>query len=170
MRQNSTEKLATIFAVILGIIYFTAGISKFFHWFPHIIGPIWLIDALAKYNLALFGYFIALSQTIVGALLLTYRFRLIGALMLLPMHLCILIIPISLGWQGTPYVNAVLLSMLMLVIYADKNKLSGLVRSSENETTEVPFIRNFAFKSYSISFIAVTALAVLLKYGHLLFA
>ncbi|WP_133407351.1 hypothetical protein [Parashewanella tropica] len=170
MKTKTTESLATIFAVILGIIYFTAGISKFIHWFPNIIGPIWLIDVLAQYKLALFGYFVAISQTFVGALLLTYRFRLIGALMLVPMHLCIFIIPISLGWQGTPYINAVLLIMLSLVIYVDKDKLFGLVRKTGNEQSEPSFLRNFSFKSYSISFVAVCALAVFLKYGQLLFA
>ncbi|MEP1385033.1 MAG: hypothetical protein ABJK64_14715 [Paraglaciecola sp.] len=92
----------TFFQVILGVIYFSAGLSKLISGFPNIIGTVWLIDELSKYGLGLFGYFIAIMQAVIGGLLLINRFRLIASLLLLPMHICIFIITILLGWKGTP--------------------------------------------------------------------
>lgn len=145
--------------MVLGIIYFSAGLSKLIPNFPNIIGPVWLIDELAKYGLGLFGYFIAIMQTIIGGLLLISRFRLIASLMLLPMHICIFIIPISLGWQGTPYINAVFLCMLCAVIFDDRKKLYSLVNSK-------PASYNLnSNKVYIATFVVTWGFAVFLKYG-----
>jgi hypothetical protein len=149
----------TIFQVTIGIIYFSAGLSKLISGFPNIIGPVWLIDELSKYGLGLFGYFIAIMQTVIGGLLLISRFRLIASLMLLPMHVCIFIIPISLGWQGTPYINAVFLCMLLAILFDDRKKLYSLINSNP-----LSFSLN-SNKVYVATFVATWALAIFLKYG-----
>lgn len=154
-----SKRLVVFCQVVLAVIYLSAGLSKLFHDVPNIIGPVQLIDELAKHNLALFGYFIALMQAVVGALLLSQRFRLIAALMLLPMHICITIIPISLGWHGTPWVNTVLLLMLFTLLYDDRTRLEGLVRADaklgiSSEKT-----------LYWSTFMLCCGLAFYLKYG-----
>lgn len=149
----------TIFQVILGVVYFSAGLSKLISGFPNIIGPVWLIDELSKYGLGLFGYFIAIMQTIIGGLLLISPFRLIASLMLLPMHVCIFIIPISLGWQGTPYINAVFLFMLLAILFDDRKKLYSLI-----SLKSLSFNLN-SNKVYLVTFVATWLLAVLFKYG-----
>lgn len=126
------QKFLVFSQVLLAVIYSSAGLSKLISWFPNIIGPVWLIEALAKYNLELFGYFIAVCQVVVGILLFFPKFRLIAALMLLPMHLCITVVPISLGWQGTPFVNSVLLLMILAVLFDDRKRLALLISSSTN--------------------------------------
>ena len=68
--------------LLLAVIYSSAGISKFLHWFPNIIGPVWLVDELAKYGLGLLGYLVAVAQLITGIVLFFPQFRLIGALLL----------------------------------------------------------------------------------------
>ena len=125
------QRLLIVFQVLLAVIYFSSGFSKLFHWFPNIIGPVWLIEELSKYNLGLFGYFIAVSQTIVGFLLFFPRLRLVASIMLLPMHLCITVIPISLGWRGTPYVNVVLLLMILTLLYSERSKLLQLLGNTD---------------------------------------
>ena len=65
--------------ILLGLIMFTAGMSKLFHGaFPGLIGPVWLTDELRKYGLEYLGQFIAWSQAVIGLLLLT----LIGSIFL----------------------------------------------------------------------------------------
>ena len=149
----------TIFQVFLGIVYFSAGLSKLIPGFPNIIGPVWLIDELSKYGLGLFGYFIAIMQSAIGGLLLINRFRLIASLMLLPMHVCILIIPISLGWQGTPYINVVFLFMLLALLFDDRQKLYSLISSKPLSFSVKPN------KVYIVTFVATWTFAVFLKYG-----
>jgi hypothetical protein len=133
--------------------------SKLVQSFPNIIGPVWLIDELAKYNLALFGYFIAVMQTIIGGLLLTNRYRLVALLMLLPMHMCILIIPISLGWQGTPAINTVLLCMIFVLMFNDRARLLTLIDIKPLATN------NKSKYVYVVTFIVTWAIAIVLKYG-----
>lgn len=153
------KSLLIVFQVVLGIIYFSAGMSKLIAGFPNIIGPVWLIDELAKYNLALFGYFIAIMQSIIGGLLLTNRFRLVALLMLLPMHMCILIIPISLGWQGTPAINAVLLCMIFALMFNDRTRLLTLIDIKPLTTN------NKSKYVYIVTFIVTWIIAIVLKYG-----
>ena len=159
MSNHKWSYFLTIFQVVLGIIYFSAGLSKLIPGFPNIIGPVWLIDELSKYNLGLFGYFIAIMQTVIGGLLLISRFRLIASLMLLPMHMCILIIPISLGWQGTPYVNAVFLGMILALLFNERKKLCSLINSK-------PLTLSLnSNKIYIGTFIFTWCIAIFLKYG-----
>ena len=149
----------TIFQVFLGIVYLSAGLGKLIPGFPSIIGPVWLIDELEKYGLGLFGYFIAIMQAFIGGLLLVTRFRLIASLMLLPMHMCILIIPISLGWQGTPYINAIFLCMLLALLFNERKKIIGLL-DSKPITLSIK-----SNKVYLTTFIVTWGIALLLRYG-----
>lgn len=153
------QRLLVFFQVLLAVIYFSSGFSKLSHWFPNIIGPVWLIEELRKYNLGLFGYFIAVSQVFVGLLLFFPRFRLIASLLLLPMHLCTTVIPISLGWRGTPFVNALLLLMILALLYSDKARLMQLVRSRDSALPGKDKI------FYWSSFVLLWLAASVMKYG-----
>ena len=153
------KRLLVVFQVLLAVIYFSSGFSKHFHWFPNIIGPIWLIEELAKYNLGLFGYFIAVSQAIVGFFLFFPKLRLVASIMLLPMHLCITVIPISLGWRGTPYVNIVLLLMILALLYSEKSKLMQLL--GDGESGSLGNSKAVYWTSFALFWIA----AFVLKYG-----
>lgn len=146
--------------VLLAVIYTSAGVSKFLHGFPVIIGPVWLIEELSKYGLGLFGYLIAVAQLVTGLVLFFPIYRLIGALMLLPMQLCITVVTISLGWSGTPYINLVLLGMVLALIYDEREKLAKLVGS------QAGFRQHKV--AYVMSFIGFWSAAALMKYGALL--
>src|SRR5690554_2847017 len=100
-------------AVFLGFTFWGAGMVKLFagHEFIGWIGPPELINALAKHDLELYGYFIAYAQVIIGFMLITTRFTLLGAIMMVPMIMNILMVTISQNWVGTPYVLSVLLLM-----------------------------------------------------------
>jgi hypothetical protein len=111
---------------ILGVIFFSAGISKLVHGFPSIIGPVWLIDRLEPYGLGLFGQFIAVSEAGVGLLLISRRLATLGAIMLVPMLSSILVVTISLEWRGTPIVNSFLLLLNAALLAHDYPKWRGI--------------------------------------------
>jgi hypothetical protein len=112
-------------SIFLGLLFWTAGMSKLFYKnaFIGIMGPQWLIERLAQYDLGLYATFIAYSQVLIGFMLLTLRFRLAGAMMLVPMLANILMITVSLKWQGTPYVVSVFIGMNMWLLWYDRQKL-----------------------------------------------
>ena len=115
--------------VFLGLIFFSAGLGKLTHGLtPGLIGPIWLEERLAQYGLSLWAQFVACSQLLIGALLLSHRFALLGAVMLVPMLVNILVVTISLQWRGTPYVNAVLLAMNLFLLWVDRERLKPLLQ------------------------------------------
>jgi hypothetical protein len=71
--------------VFLGIIFFSSGLAKLTHGLtPGVIGPVWLEERLAQYGLSMWAQFVAWSQVLVGALLLSQRFATLGAVMLVP--------------------------------------------------------------------------------------
>lgn len=116
-------------SIFLGIIFFTAGMAKLFyeHKFPDIIGPVWLEERLSTYGLGLFARFIAYSQVIVGFILLTLRYRTIGAIMLLPIVLSTLVTTVSLGWAGTPHILTIFLLLNLTLLAAEAPELLHLI-------------------------------------------
>jgi uncharacterized membrane protein YphA (DoxX/SURF4 family) len=80
--------------VFLGLIFFSAGLGKQTHGLtPGLIRPVWLEERLAQYGLGLRAQFVAWSQLLIGALLLSQRFATLGAVMLVPMLANILVGP-----------------------------------------------------------------------------
>ncbi len=110
-------------SVFLGFTFWGSGMAKLFfeHKFFGWMGPIWLIDELSKYGMGIYGAFIAYSQVIIGYLLVTTRYKLLGSIMMLPLLANILMVTISLNWQGTPFVNSffLLLNAILLWQYRD---------------------------------------------------
>lgn len=113
----------------LGLIFFTAGMAKVFyeHRFPGLIGPVWLEEKLAEFGLGLFARFIAYSQIVIGFMLLTLRYRTLGAIALLPMLLNIFLITVSQNWAGTPYALAFFLLLNLVLLAAETPKLLHLL-------------------------------------------
>ncbi|MEL6560248.1 MAG: hypothetical protein AAFQ94_18815 [Bacteroidota bacterium] len=134
MKTTTKNKIQSALSFFLGLIFTMAGIEKL-TGLPDIIGPHYLIEELAKHDLGLYGSFIAYAQLIVGFLLLTNRFRTLGAMMLLPILGNILVITISLNWQGTPYIVAFLILLNLFILLLDYHKLKFIF--SETDSTEL---------------------------------
>lgn len=136
-------------AVFLGFTFWSAGMVKLFegHLFIGWIGPPDLVEQLQRYNLELFGKFIAISQVFIGYLMLTNRFKLLGSIMLVPMILCILFFTISQQWRGTPYILGILLAMdlavlgyyrrLLIPLYQEESPLGskGFIKKEREKST-----------------------------------
>lgn len=106
-------------SIFLGFTFWGAGMAKLFseHQFFGWIGPVWLIEELEPYGLGFYGRFIAFSQIIIGYLLVTTRYKLLGSIMMLPLIGNILMVTISLQWRGTPIVLGFLLLLDLIILW-----------------------------------------------------
>lgn len=129
LSQSMHHRIIVLTRVFLGLIFFTAGMSKLYfeHQFPGVIGPVWLEERLAEHDLGLYARFIAGSQIIAGLLLFTQRFSTLGAILTFPIILNIFMVTVSMKWQGTPYVNFVLLSLNAWLLVYDYPKLKFIL-------------------------------------------
>ena len=115
------EKLYHFCRILLGVVFLSSGVGKFYGS-SGLIGPGWLFERMATYELLPFAIFIAFAEFVVGYLLLVRRWTTLGAIMLVPMISSILVVVISLGWQGTPYIDTVFLLMNLYLLYYDSDK------------------------------------------------
>lgn len=125
---------------MLGLVFLTSGLGKFYGS-SGLMGPGWLFERLRPYGLEPYGVFIATSQLVIGYLLLVRRFATLGALMLFPILLNILVIVITLRWPGTPYVVAIFLSMNIYLLAYDFHKLKFLVSEDTSPLKALPIVR-----------------------------
>ncbi|MBC5772737.1 DoxX family membrane protein [Pontibacter sp. KCTC 32443] len=124
---KNKDLFTLLIRLFLGYIFFSAGICKLTNGnFGQIIGPPWLEESLAKYGLGLFAQVVAVSQVVCGTLLLSQRFSLLGAVMLVPMNVAILAVTVSMDWQGTPYVNTVFLGLNLVLLGLEYKKFRFL--------------------------------------------
>lgn len=144
-KQFLPPLIITGIQIFLGVLFLTAGIGKLVPGFPGLMGPPWLEDVLVKYDLGLFARFIAFSQILIGWLLLTRRFATLGAVMLLPMLLNILMVTISMNWRGTPYVVTVFLLLNICLLIADYDRLKFLITDEVESLRPKPIIRRNLF-------------------------
>ena len=144
--------------IFLGLIFMSAGLGKLTHGgFPGLIGPVWLEERLAVYGLGLFAQFVAWSQLLIGLLLLSRRFALVGAIMLVPMLANIFVITVSLQWRGTPYVNAVLLAMNAFLLWSERRRLALLFLDDDRKIPE-----RVTRRSPKLDLIALTGILIAL--------
>lgn len=127
-----------LISVFLGFTFWSAGMVKLFagHLFIGWIGPPALVEQLSEYNLGLYAEFIALSQITIGFMLMTTRFKLLGAIMLIPMIANILMVTISQQWRGTPYVLAVLLVLTFVLLWRYREFFRPILNESLPEKSQ----------------------------------
>lgn len=142
MRQRVIRLYINGTRLFLGLTFFSSGMGKLIRGFPGFIGPVWLEEKIAPYGLGLFARFIAISQAMAGLLLLTGRFATLGAIVLVPLLSCILVVTISLQWRGTPYVNAFLLLLDLSLLLYDWPKLKFIFAERREGWQAIPLNRS----------------------------
>ncbi|WP_207433608.1 DoxX family protein [Sabulibacter ruber] len=141
---RNKDFLVLLIRLFLGYVFFSAGICKLTHGnFGQLIGPPWLEEALAKHGLGLFAQVVAVCQVLVGTLLFTQRFSLLGAVMLVPMNVSILAVTVSQNWTGTPYVNAVFLLLNLSLLLYEYKRFQFLFSSDVVTSAEVTPLEQF---------------------------
>jgi hypothetical protein len=122
--MNLKDFYSLLARLFLGYVFFSSGLCKLSDGhFGQIIGPPFLIADLEPHRLGGFGIFLAFSQVMTGALVLSQRWSLLGLVMLVPMNVSILAATISMGWNGTPYVNGFLLTINLLALFYEWKSL-----------------------------------------------
>lgn len=131
--------------LFLGYVFTSSGLCKLTEGhFGQLIGPPLLIEQLTPHGLRTFGFFIAVSQVLVGALVLSQRYAVLGLIMLIPMNAGILIVTISQNWRGTPYVDAVFTTLNILALLYEWNTLKFLLLP-EQTSVQLPLTTNRLF-------------------------
>lgn len=158
---KNTTVLLVLLRLFLGYIFFSAGVCKLSNGqFGQLIGPPWLEEALARHGLGLFAQVVAISQVTCGALLLSQRLGLLGAIMLVPMNVAILAVTVSMNWAGTPYVNAVLLLLNLLLLLMDRQKFTFLLRPTATHVICPTLTDQFGQNRYSWLGLAFTVITL----------
>lgn len=126
--------------IFLGLLFFTSGMGKLYvdHRFPGLMGPPWLEERLAEYQLGVFARFIGYAQIIIGYLMITWRLRRLAFLMLAPMLLNILVITISQAWRGTPWVVGFFILQLAFIFWVDRRQYLHLVIPGDHRPDPEP--------------------------------
>ena len=146
---------ALLIRLFLGYLFTSSGLCKLTEGhFGQLIGPPLLIQQLTPHGLRTFGFFIAISQVIVGALVLSQRYSLLGLIMLVPMNLGILMVTISQNWQGTPYVDAVFTSLNLAALLYEWQSLKFLVLP-EQTSLSFPSKTNGFFPEWKMSTLGI---------------
>lgn len=153
------HKVIVLIRIFLGLIFFGAGMSKLYfeHNFPGVIGPVWLEERLAEHGLGFYARFIAGSQVVAGLMLLTQRFATLGAILTFPILLNILMVTVSLQWQGTPYINAFLLMLNTWLLVYDYHKLKFILTDKPAELKSIS-LKRISLSADFIWLVAVTGI------------
>ena len=114
--------------LLLGAFMLGGGLYKLSdNHIPGLMGPPMNHAFLAEHSLEIFAQFIGVAQLLIGILLLTGRFALLGALMLVPMWLNIIFLTWSQHWPGTPYLVTGFLVLTLGLLLHDYPRLKFLL-------------------------------------------
>ncbi|MEO0339871.1 MAG: DoxX family membrane protein [Bacteroidota bacterium] len=173
--MKNTDFFFLLVRLVLGYIYFSSGINKLADGnFGHLIGPPGLIKEMAAFGFASLGYAVAVSQVVIGLLVMTQRYSLIGLICLVPLSGGILFYTITQSWTGTPFVNAFIFSLVLASLFYEYHTVKVLwstpisqVQPSKaaqyfpNPILPFGFLVASFVMAYSATFIAPVSLAIM---------
>jgi hypothetical protein len=125
-------RLRTVYVVgvrlLLGILMLGGGLYKLSdNHLVALMGPPVNHVFLAKNGLEIFAQFIGVAQLLIGLLLLTGRFALLGAVLMVPMWLNIIFLTWSQHWTGTPFLTTGFLMLNLGLLLHDYPRLKFLL-------------------------------------------
>lgn len=110
--------------LLLGAFMLGGGLYKLSdNHLPGLMGPPMNHAFLTEHGLVLYAQFIGVAQLLIGFLLLTGRFALLGAVLLVPMWLNIIFLTWSLNWTGTPWLTTGFLILTLGLLLHDFQRL-----------------------------------------------
>ncbi len=122
-------KILNILSILFGLLLMNGGVSKFFNYMPT---PENLPEAVVKDNLALAEIswlvpLIATAELLGGFLILLPKTRALGALVVFPVMVGILLTHIFVAPEGFP-IALVIWVILLWIILDNKQKYAALIR------------------------------------------
>lgn len=126
--------IQNIVSLLAGLIFINAGLNKLFHYIPI---PDDLPEQLNTMNAAMadIGWLlplVAIAEITGGVLFITNRYRALGAIILFPVMLGILLIHLTAAPSGLPVAVAVFL-ILLWGMYENREKYLHLVKVNSPE-------------------------------------
>ena len=119
--------------LLLGALMLGGGLYKLSdNHLPGLMGPPMDHAFLAQHQLELFAQFIGGAQLLIGLLLLTGRFALLGTVLLVPMWLNIIFLTWSQHWTGTPALTTGFLVLTVGLLLHDFHRLKFLFYSPQH--------------------------------------
>ena len=114
--------------LLLGVLMLGGGLYKLSdNHLRGLMGPPINHVFLARSGLEIFAQFIGVAQLLTGLLLLTHRFSLLGAVLLVPMWLNIIFLTWSQHWVGTPFLVSGFLVLNLGLLRHDYQRLKLLL-------------------------------------------
>ncbi|SFQ59884.1 hypothetical protein [Hymenobacter arizonensis] len=114
--------------LLLGALMLGGGLYKLSdNHLPGLMGPPLDHAFLAEHSLEIFAQFIGVAQLLIGLLLLSVRFSLLGAVLMVPMWLNIIFLTWSQHWTGTPFLTTGFLVLNIGLLLHDYPRLKWLL-------------------------------------------
>lgn len=135
--------IQNIVSLLAGLMFINAGLNKFFNYIPV---PDDLPEQVVSMNAAMaeIGWLlplVAIAEITGGVLFIIPRFRALGAIILFPVMLGILIIHLTVAPSGLPIAIAVFL-ILLWGMYGNRDKYLHLVKADSHEKFNQPLANN----------------------------
>jgi putative oxidoreductase len=126
------KKVLNVLSIIFGLLLINGGLDKFFHYMPI---PPDLPDPLVKDTAAIMEIvwllpLIGLAEVTGGFLILFAKTRALGALIVFPVMIGVLLTHIFVAPEGLP-IALVIWTILLWIIWENKNRFLHLIRSHE---------------------------------------
>ncbi len=147
----------------LGFIYYSAGLSKLAPYdIGNFIGPVDLGTQLQSELIKVMMLLVAIYQFVVGFLILSIRYALIGQIMLLPISFGILIFTIVAGFELTPIINGFLLLCNILILLSERKAIGEILGRNMKFLHESYFFNAIAQKDLYLKITSVVNLILFL--------
>lgn len=123
------SKILTVLSVLFGITFINSGLNKFFNYMPM---PDDLPEAMVEMFTAMtqIGWLmplIAIVEILGGLLMISKKFRALGAIVIFPIMIGILLTHITVAPSGLP-LAIVLFAILLWVMYENRVRYMALIK------------------------------------------
>lgn len=129
LTQCMKRRILLVLSVLAGLMFINAGLNKLLNYIPV---PNDLPGPLVRLNTAIMeiGWLlplVAVAEIVGGILLLFPRTRAVGAIVLFPVAIGILLVHLTVAPSGLP-IALILLAILIWVMLDSREKFTGLIR------------------------------------------
>lgn len=123
------QKVLFVLSLLFGLMFINAGLNKFFNYMPVPDDiPAEMIKVMGAYmQITWLMPLIGAAEVVGGALFITNRFRALGALIIFPVMIGILLTHIISAPEGLP-IALVLFAVQLWAMYENREKYMPLVR------------------------------------------
>ncbi len=123
------SKILTIISVLFGLMFINAGLNKFFNYMPM---PDDLPEAMVEMSTAMMqvGWLmplIAIVEILGGLLIISNKFRAVGAIVIFPIMIGILLTHITVAPSGLP-LAIILFAILFWIMYENRVRYMALIK------------------------------------------